>query len=853
MAAVPTLAAEAIILSINSAVRLSQNIRRAYVHSIRSKALVLPLPDFDSSINLDTVIHFFERHPAYLNQLDRLEELHEKADRGQSLSTEEREEYIECYRAFHAVEQGGSQPMEMNAEDFIRFFKIRQWQKGKAPANVLQLVAGTLVEIGIDYFTQVPGALNLESAQGRVLFHFLSAFDEIDFADNPDIKKDLSFSGKLVPRLFAAGAESLASLSADIASDEKVQALIKATAKGIANDIYARASGMGAMQRDEAVQWGQMVLRSMVSNAGNYVFQAPQSFFGTNQAVAQIIESSGLALLDAILDDDSDKIVFRKALSPELLDQMARATLAVVAEHPYVLNGQRGIREIISGVAAAVQQEDFLRQGFLPELTRIVLEQSAGRLELLWRETPTGAEHLLVSAVSQVLGALAEKPGEGAWRPALTKTHLLGIVEELVDDVAHNPSWIQDQVNGQSALGEVLDATLSALRTLPKGERLNAEVFRWLLRHNMQTALTSRRVLDKVHWGTEQEESAILSKALEMVFTFTFPQDMPPNISRFELLSQMLEYVSGTILRQHPDRNGLILLDLVLFNNGIDYSQGFRPELANQLADAALNVLAQHPELAVRDQALRHIVSDVAGALDASGLKQPGLLPELIRLTLDSTAGRLDLLWEVDQADAKHLLVLAAGQTLKAIAAPPPQGKWKPRFSNEQIMQITGMVYDTVLENPQWVREKPLLFLMLEAVFVSLQNVPPSFKLPYLLIRDLIDASLDAANRQRELLLHIETADGVKQLRLQYALEGFVAVLYQENGDEECAWHLSQTHVVNMLIDYYLAFLSGTPAQQQDLDDAQEQIRQAVAQWRADFSQSLAVILDKLGSLPSGA
>ena len=1110
MAAVPTLAAEAIILSINSAIKLSHNIRRAYAHSIRSKALVLPLPDFNPNINLDTVINFFERHPSYLNQMERLEELHEKADRGTSLSPAEREEYLEYYRAFHALEQGGGPPMEMDAVDLVNLFRIRQWEKGKAPANVLQLVAGTLVEIGIDYFTQVPGALNMESAQGRVLYHFLGAFDEIDFADNPDIKKDLSFSGKLLPRLFAAGAESVASLSAEIASDEKVQAFIKATAKGIANDIYGRASGMGAIQRDEAVQWGQMVLRSMVSNAGQYVFQAPQSLFGTNQAVSQIIESSGLALLDAILDDDSDKIAFRKALSPDLLDQMARATLSVVAEHPNVLSGQRGIKEIISGVAAAVQQEEFLKQGFLPELTRIVLEQSAGRLELLWRETPNGAEHLLVSALSQVLSALSEKQGDASWRPMLTKTHLLGIVEELVDDVAHNPAWIIDGVRGQSALAEVLEATFSALRTLPKGERLNAEVFRWLIRHNMQTALTSHRILDKVHWGSEQEETVILTKALEMAFTFVFPQDTPPGLNRMELLTELLGYTSETILRQHPDRNGLILLDLVLFNsgidysqgfdaglanqfadaalaalasqpelaakpealrhilagvagaldsaklkqpaliprlvqlvlqntalnahlvvgaeqgqpkhllvtalaqilpslaaadgsgrwkpgitpaqvgslierlldetvrhpfwitskvnqdsllaevldtafqalsalpqqerltpetfdtliqlslraaassprvlqkvhfaddeqekgillralelvfafvyakdsdsgyrlyllsdlldyilevlmsnhpdkkgliladlilfeqNGIDYAQGFRPELANQLADSALRALAHHPELAMHDQALRHIVADVAGALQASGLQQPGLLSELIRLTLDSTAGNLDLLWDVEKTDSKHLLTLAVGQVLKAIAQPAPAGKWKPRLSNEQVLEITGLVYDTVLENPQWVREKPLLFLMLEAVFLALQGVPTTFKLPYVLLRDLIDGALEAANRQRELLVPIQTADGIKQLRLQYALEGFVVVLYHENGDEEAAWQLSQGHIVNLLADYYLAYLSGTPAQQKDLDKAQGQIRKALELWKKDYSQSLAVILDKLGQL----
>ena len=1108
MPAGSTLAAEAIIFSINSAIKLSNNLRQAYAQTIQTKEIILPLPKFDPKINLDTVIFFFNKHDSFIRQWDRLAELHKKADSDdEELSKEELEEYQGFYLTFKAQQEGYGPYREMSATELISLFKIRQWKKGEAPVNVLQLVAGTMVEIGIDYFTQVPGALNLESAHGRVIHQFLSAFDEIDFAENPDIKKE--FSDRLLPRLFAAAAESVASLSNEIAGDEKLQAFIKETAKGIAKDIYKRVEDLNAVERDEAVHWGQLVLRSMINNAGHYVLSAPQSIFGTNDAVSQIIESSGLVLLDEILGKDPDKVSFRNALSPDSLDRLARATLSVIAEHPNVISGKRGVKEIIAGVAAAVTDQSVVEQGFLPELIRIVLEQSAGKLELFWKETPQGSEHLLVLALSQLLGSISEKEeADVPWKPMLTKKHLLSILEELVDDVANNPGWVLDKVGDQSLMAEVLNTTFDALLTLPKGERLNPDMVRHIIRLNLETTLVNKRVLDKVHWGTEEEEVAILTKALEMVFAVVFPTDAPPDVRRLELLTDLLDYTSEVILRQYPDKRALVLLDLILFNsgvdyslgfdeelsdqlidaalqvlssrpelvakpeafqkilagiagaldsakvkqpglaprlvqlllehtatnvhllfdpvrdeprhllltamehllkglaatdgsgnwkpgmtsaqvedllsvlldemvdhpfwitgqvnqdslmaevldtvflaletipkqdrlspetlemllqlslravassprvlqkvkfaeddqekeillrglelvfayasspgdgkanrmlllpdlisytlevliskypdkralilidlilfeyNGIDYSQGFQPEIVEQLVDSALSALSQHPELVTNDQVLHHLISHVAGALHQSGLQQPDLLPELIRLCLESTAEHIDLLLDDSRPTPRHLFIVAAWQVLEAIGQQPEEGKWRPRLSNDQILEIIGVVYDTILENPQWAIEDPYFFKLLEAVFVALQYMPDMLTIPYFLIYYIIEDAIAAASLQRELLVEIETAEGVKKLRLQYSLEGFVTVLYGENGEKEAAWYLSQSHIVKMLVNYYLMMIAATPASVEDMDAAQEQLRQAIAMWKVDFSQNLEEILEKLG------
>lgn len=851
MAAISSTAAEAVIFSINSAIKLSQNLRRAYAQSLRGRALTLPLPEFNSEVKMSTIDRFFDDHSEYLAGLEPLKGLHDKSNSGEDLTSEEQDRYREFYFSFKALERGEhSQRLEMSAEDLSAFFKVRQWDKGKAPQSVLQLVAGTLVDIGIDYFSQSPGILNPESVHAKVMYHFLRAFDDIDFAEQRDFKE--AFSSRLVPKLFAAAAESVAEMAPSLAGDEKVQLLIHATAKGIATDIYRRAETLDANGQNEAVHWGQMVLRSMVGHAGQYVVQSPHSLFGTNQGVSKIIESTGVILLDVILDDNSDQIVFKNALNTDTLDRLTRATLSVVAQHPSVLHGGRGIKEIIAGVAGAVKDKSILERGFLPELTRVVMEQSAGHLDLLWRETPTGAEHLLVSAVKQIMGALAAQTADGKpWKPALNNTQMLSIVEELVDEVVQNPAWILDEVQGKPVLAEMLDATFGAMANLPKDTRLQGDVLRSILRLNIETTLLHRSVLDKIKWGTEQEEKAILSKALEMVFDFVFPRDARPEIGRLQLLAELLEYVTQSLLRQHPDERGLILLDLILFKGGVDFSRGFDKKLTEDILQSVSGALAAHPELLVKGALLRTIVSDLALVVQESGIRQPGLLPELIRISLENVAAHLEAVADEHAGQPKHILVLAIGQVLRAITQPSEDGRWTPKLSNEQIQEIVRMAVAAVLENPQWVRGGDRLFQLIDAVICAMERLPDFVAISYALLRDLLEIAMEAVERQGQLLNDIKTETGETIIRLRFALEELFAILAEAETAEELAWYLSQRHILNILLEYFLTYIVTIQASEDNLNNAITQMKAAVAMWREDTSKALEDVFGKLGKLPA--
>jgi len=360
-----------------------------------------------------------------------------------------------------------------------------------------------------------------------------------------------------------------------------------------------------------------------------------------------------------------------------------------------------------------------------------------------------------------------------------------------------------------------------------------------------------RSVLDKIKWGTEQEEKVILSKALEMVFDFVFPRDARPEIGRLQLLAELLEYVTQTLLRQHPDERGLILLDLILFKGGVDFSRGFDKKLTDEILQSVSGALAAHPDLLVKGALLRTIVSDLALVVQESGIRQPGLLPELIRITLENVAAHLEAVADEHAGQPKHILVLAIGQVLRAITQPSEDGRWTPKLSNEQIQEIVRMAVAAVLENPQWVRGGDRLFQLIDAVICAMERLPDFVAISYALLRDLLEIAMEAVERQGQLLNDIKTETGETIIRLRFALEELFAILAEAETAEELAWYLSQRHILNILLEYFLTYIVTIQASEDNLNNAITQMKAAVALWREDTSKALEDVFGKLGKLPA--
>ncbi|HMQ48711.1 MAG TPA: hypothetical protein PKA00_15125 [Saprospiraceae bacterium] len=803
MAVPAVMTAEAIVFAINSAIKLSRNLTKAYAQSIRGKVVVLPLPDFNPNLDLLTVISFFRENSTYADEIERLAFLHKKALQQLQLPKAEWEEYQEFYHSFLEIKNGKS--AGIGEKEMTHLFRIRQWEQDSIErTTVLQLVAGTIVELGIDYFLQMPGAINPESAHGKAIRHFLMAFDKIDLAENAEIKSDLS--EKLVPGLFAAAAESIAALSPEIANDKKLQRFIEATAQGIANDIYKRAESADPHQQREMISWGQMLLQSTIKNAGTFVFTSSRELLDTNQPVSKIIESTGLVLLDAILDDDGEGLRFRDTLNVPLLDALTKSALAIVADHPNVLSGHQGIQTIVKQVVLAVGEENMAQKGLLGEILRIVLEKSAGQIDLLWAPGANGPEHLLAKAVQQLLQIIATEPADAVWRPALPQSQLLELTYDLLDDVVQHPDWLIAKVNQDSIFHDTVAATFKAMRKIPKSQRLQADVLRWLLRQAIATTAAQERVLVKIPFGNATEKNTILQHSLELVFAVAFPATATPQVSRVTLLIDLLDYVLDTIIRQHPDERGLVLLDLMLFESGIDFERGFDKATADQLLLAALDTLAVHPELVSNHAGLKSILSGVATAIDRAKLKQPHLAPYLLQLLLQNTGANAALLMGSESNQPRHLLSIAMEHVLLALSANDSSGRWRPELNGQQAELLLQACLDATVQNPAWVTEKvnadSLLGEVLTLTLDTFKGIPPEHRLNESTLLSLLRMNMALASSHPQVLKMVPFGnDQEKKAILRRALFLTFRCVFPEGGRSD------RVYMLNDLLNYTLEVL----------------------------------------------
>jgi hypothetical protein len=481
----------------------------------------------------------------------------------------------------------------------------------------------------------------------------------------------------------------------------------------------------------------------------------------------------------------------------------------------------------------------------------LVLEKTGEHAHVLIDADTGTPRHLLVLATREILAALTRREDrEGRWRPGLSPEQGLYILELLLEEVVRYPDWITGAVGQETILRTVLDTVFDVLETVPAGSRLSIGTLEMIIQASLYAAVRSPKVLVAVRFSTDSLERSILEHALRMVFSFTFPTEDDTPAYRLHLLEEILSYILDGLLLRYPNERGLILIDLVLFGqNGINFSEGFNEVQAEQLVESALLALDQYPELVGHDRVLQLLVSDVAGALLDSGIGQPALLPELLRLTIESTARHLHLVLDLDEEEPVNLLVMALEQSLKAIAEPPRSGRWKPRLSQEQILDILEVVFDAVLDHPKWVGQEPLIYDILEALFRALEAVPPRQPLSYRVVRMLLQALLEAARRDWRFMVKVQASEyGHYHILMRFALEDLFILLYDSEQNEATRWHLSQRPVIEALLAYFLLLVSEEGGDLEAVARAKAHLEEAVAIWQQDFRQTFEAVLEQLGA-----
>jgi hypothetical protein len=532
-----------VMFAIRSGIKLGQQVRLAYVDSTKRRELVLPLPDFFSSPDISSATNYFagagKVHVAKAPYLADL--LTKRNTPGKVLTSAEESEIIDYHTEFFNLDLARNGKLgaaadgtRVNAGEFNALITIRQWQRGHDPnPPTIQRFAGTFIEIGIDYYLNMPGALNRDSREGKALAGFLQGMSEIRFSEE--------LLGEIPARLFVAALESISENTGLLSADAKVQELVNVATKALSTNIAVRLEtirkdGTSDLVKEERIaEWGELVFRSLLSSAGGLVVSNPKKFLGIEaEGDAALVGRVGESILGLVLDNPD--LPLDRIFSRDGLEKVTRSALAVVGEHPEILHlsENSGLQKLLSAIATQLGRYDtLLTPGLLPELTRMILDKTNENLSLVWPDLADNPQrHLLLTAATTVLNFLTQKPADNQkWKPRFSRADLLVVIETVFDELAGNPAWLlakAGQLNEN--LGIALDEALCVLRNRAD-ERLSTGTAVEIVCAVVLRAGSRKEFLDKIPAGTEQAGKTLVAAVVDIIFTAIFDEHQDPRVT----------------------------------------------------------------------------------------------------------------------------------------------------------------------------------------------------------------------------------------------------------------------------------------------------------------------------------
>ena len=476
-----------ILFAIQSALRLGVQARAAYVDATRRRSLILPLPNYQAKSDVyDAVEYFRDSGKRHIPESRLLEELRFQLEQTdtiaqivESLTEEQRTELMVLHSDFATLDfmekgfefEGSSDGFI--PEDLISILKIRQWRKGNDPhPTLLRGLAGTFIEIGVDYFAHFPGALNRNSRHGKVLYVLFTSLDQIKFSEEFAEER----MGDLPGRLLMATLESVSENSEFLSGDPKYQKLIAVTSNALVKDVAKRihairesTGGAGNEDKEERVkEWAELVFRSVLASGGRFVASNPKEFMGIEEpAESELASHVGQAVLGFVLDQAEGHM--DRVFGREGLEVVIRASLSALGKHPELLlhTENIGLESLLSQVASELgEHKAILETGILPEVTRLILDKTGENVYLLWPQWAKDPEnHLLLTAARMVLDSLTSIPSGAKWKLQFTGEDMLHVFEAAFDEFVNNPGWLIDRSGKVSDnLKVALEAMVGVLR-----------------------------------------------------------------------------------------------------------------------------------------------------------------------------------------------------------------------------------------------------------------------------------------------------------------------------------------------------------------------------------------------------
>jgi len=483
-----------IIFAIESAVRLGQKLNDILVDETVERPLILPVGNLYADIAELDAKEFFDR-----------EENRDLVEEGGPYCNFAGADLVKAYSSLIAIDErlGGSAGTMVDAKALIvGLHKFEQFKKGFGAKHPVQRVLGTLVEIGVDYFSVNPDALGKDSSSRRVLEAFILRLDDIEFSEEtPTV---------IIGDVLLAALKTLDEHITLVDDDERLQVLLGGVTKAVVEEVEEALSETEKMRREDLIKrMGSSILRGGIG-----AFTENSDLFLPGDSTAKVLVQSTLEqLLVGIRDRDN-------LFTNESIELLFRSALRAVGENSELFSHEKILQELISSTAevlASREGKEVFSEETASAILRDALDIAAENIETLIKPDHP-RKQLLATTVGSIAGGLSARlTGAGSVRALLSKRQLVELASIAFQEVARNPEQLLGDGLAEArktALAQIIGSVARALGDDPT-RLVNGASFLELLREALKVGvLNADKLLDL---DTEDPEVNLLYRITQEI------------------------------------------------------------------------------------------------------------------------------------------------------------------------------------------------------------------------------------------------------------------------------------------------------------------------------------------------
>jgi len=469
---------ELVALAIQAGVRLARTGRRIYVENTISRAITIPLPAgfesptararlFADRLSREDPAAFAARYTVAM-----------QAEEDATTREEKRLAALQLVQIYLLDVGRGLVPMASHVpRDVAGLVAVKQWEDDESPfPHPLQRVAGALVEIAIDYFLHVPGALDTDSKHGRAVRALLDGLDDFDFQE--------ARWDAIVIALFTTGLETLGDRPGLVTGDADRQAVVASLVRGVAGDLQARLEALppeGDLDAEDRMrEVGTTLLRSLLRNGGEIVATNPELVGIRGEPAGAFFGQTFSALMDVLVADSGPLDLgasLRRLASSEGMDRLISAALLAGSEHPEVFGiADTAVREWLQKVLRGLYEGHadggtFFDTDLFPEIASLALLHGASDLPR-FVDLGADAQAVTVLVAREVYDLLADPPSDdrpARWRLALARSDVASVFEDVLGAVATSPAWAIDMAEEHERVAALARVALEVVIDVGEG------------------------------------------------------------------------------------------------------------------------------------------------------------------------------------------------------------------------------------------------------------------------------------------------------------------------------------------------------------------------------------------------